>query len=248
MALASVTPWHADAAKKYIFTSWELGERNPQEVLKMADLFDRTACDGVGLKISGALPGYSVVNPRHVTEDTGWKYEEVAHFEPVFRDIVKHPSLRESMLLVDVAPRKRLNWKDDRAWAAFANNMGIQARLAKRGGLKGLITDVEDYHHQYQYIYADSDGDSYAAHCRLARKRGREVFGPVFAEYPDIVILTFQLLTGDVGYVTADPVAWMLEQQDLWPAFVNGILDVMPPEAKLALRSAASSDALRSVP
>ena len=33
---------NADAAKKYIFSSWELGDSTPQEILAHADEFDKT--------------------------------------------------------------------------------------------------------------------------------------------------------------------------------------------------------------
>ena len=35
------------AAKKYIFSSWELGDLTPEEILAHADAFDRTGCDNM---------------------------------------------------------------------------------------------------------------------------------------------------------------------------------------------------------
>lgn len=234
-ALAGAVGASAAAAPKYIYSGWDLGDVSPQEVLMMADKFDKAPCDGVALKIGGSMPGHDCFRYRHLATDPGWKYEEVAPFEPVFREIVKHPSLRESLLSFNMAPTNRLTWTDDAAWAAFAKNVAVMARLAKRGGLKGVITDFEDYWKQKQYRYdAGKDGGTYASACKLARQRGREVFRAMFGEYPEISILTFQLLTtGGVYCDRRDPVDEMIARRDLWPAFVNGILDVMPPTARL---------------
>lgn len=61
-----------------------------------------------------------------------------------------------------------------RSVRAFAKNVAVMARLAKRGGLKGVITDFEDYWKQKQYRYdAGKDGGTYASACKLARQRGR---------------------------------------------------------------------------
>jgi len=223
------------ANPKYIYTGWDLGDVTPQEVLSMADAFDKSACDGVALRIGGALPGRDGLRMRKIVGDPGWKYDEVKHFEPVFREIVKHPSLRESLLFLYMSPTNRLSWKDDLAWAAFAGNVAVHARLARRGGLKGVITDFEDYYRQKQYVHSpEKDGGTFAEACRLARRRGREVFKAAFAEFPEMSVLTFQLFTADTRYARRrDPVAMMVENRDLWPAFVNGILDVMPPTATI---------------
>lgn len=222
------------ASKKYIFAGWEFGDTTPEEVLLMADAFDRTACDGVALPIGGALPGCDGRSRRHVMNDPGWKYEDIAFLEPILRAIVEHPSLRESLLSVTLAPTNRLSWSDDRAWTAVAGSMGTLARLAKRGGLKGFVTDFEDYWRKKQYYFLfEQDGD-YRQTLKLARQRGREVFGAVFREFPEAVILSYQLFVLNLGCVRSDdPVGVMVDRESLWPAYLNGVLDVLPPTAKL---------------
>ena len=224
----------AAPTKKFIFASWELGDVTPQEILKHADEFDKTACDGLSLGLRAILPGAAHNNVRHVMEEPRWLDSEIDTLLPTFQELSKHPSMRHSFASVNAAPRKeRLAWTNDAAWALFADNMRANARFAKLAGFEGVLTDFEDYWRKKQYRWLPSDPDWEQAK-KLARQRGAEVFSAVFREFPDAAILTFQLLTTDTAYARQrDPRAYMEEKRDLWPAFVNGILDVLPPAAKL---------------
>lgn len=230
--LGCVFALSSPAAKKYIFSGWDLGDVSPQEVLMLADEFDKTACDGVTMPIGRVCPGWTGKRSREVMEDPGMKFSEFEFLVPVFRDIVKHRSLKESMILIHLAPVKRIAWTDDARWKTVAGNMATVAKLAKEGGLKGIVVDFEDYRRQFQYRLDPADGD-YAATCRLARRRAKEIFEAAFRQFPSMVVLSYQLLTMDPYYLNGDPVGHMIETRDLWPAFVNGILDALPPEAKL---------------
>ena len=48
---AAALALQVSAAKKYIFTGWALNDAGPQDILAYADLFDKTACDGVGVNL-----------------------------------------------------------------------------------------------------------------------------------------------------------------------------------------------------
>lgn len=225
----------ADSAKKYIFTSWELGDVSPEEVLLMADRFDATACDGVALYPETSLRGCDARRPRRVMTDPGVRDDEIAYLEPTLRSIARHPSLRESMLSFCLAPTNRIDWLDEAAWRRAGENLAAFARLAKRSGLKGFIIDGEDYWRQRQFFYRPSiDRGDYRTLCRAVRQRARDLCAPVFRAYPGITILSFQLLSTRADYHAGDDLAGrMVEMRDLLPSFVNGILDVMPPAAKL---------------
>ena len=232
---AAVTAASTFGAKKYIFASWEIGDVTPQEILAHADEFDKTGCDGLSFcMLRAILPGASVKNTRHVMEEPRWLDSELDAFAPVFSELAKHPSMRHSFFGVNAAPRKaRLAWTDDAAWALYAENVAAVARLAKKVGFDGLGTDFEDYWKKKQFRWQEGDPE-WAAAKAMARKRGREVFAGVFAAYPEITILSYQLLTTDTEYAkTDDPVQHMEEKRDLWPAFVNGIYDAITPGAKI---------------
>ena len=233
VALA-VSTAQATETKKFIFSSWELGDVTPQEILEHADEFDKTGCDGLSLGLRSILPGAAFNNQRHVMEEPRWLDSEIDALLPVYKELTKHPSMKHCFASCNTAARKeRLAWTNDAAWALFADNMRANARFAKLAGFDGILTDFEDYWRKKQYKWVEGDPD-YETAKKLARKRGAEVFGAVFKAFPDAVVLTFQLLTTDTEYARSrDPLALMEEKRDLWPAFVNGILDVIPPTAKL---------------
>ena len=234
-AAAVIAAANADAAKKYIFSSWELGDTTPQEILAHADEFDKTGCDGLSFgMLRTLLPGADGQHHRHLMEEPRWTDEELNAFAPVFSELAKHPSMQHSFFGVNTAPRKaRLAWTDDESWARYTDSISAVARLAKKVGFAGLITDFEDYWKKKQFKWQTGDPE-WAAAKALARKRGAQVFGGVFKAYPEATILSFQLLTTDTEYAkTDDPVALMEEKRDLWPSFVNGMLDALPPTAKL---------------
>ena len=230
---AAALALQVSAAKKYIFTGWALNDAGPQDVLAYADLFDKTGCDGVGVPLdpSGSP---TVMGRLRLTELPRWRDYDPSPILSVCREFARHPSLRHSFFFVNFAPRKeRLAWTNDAAWELLADNAATAARIAKDADFEGLIADFEDYwkKRQYRWQAADPAWDEARA---LARRRGREVFGGVFRAYPQITILSFQLLTTDTAYASCcDPVAYAEEKRDLWPSFVNGILDALPPTAKL---------------
>lgn len=246
------------ATKKYIFAGWDIGDASPQEILEHADKFDASGCDGVAVGIASAFPsaGQDIRKRLHVAELPRWRDEDVSSLKPVLKEFGNHRGLRHSFLRVNLAPRKvRLAWTDDTAWALFADNLATAARLAKEVSFDGLVVDPEDYQNKRQHKHAEGDLP-WEETKALARRRGREVFGKVFAEYPDATVLSFMLLTADSAYArTSDAAARMESKRDLWPSFVNGLLDAMPPTAKIVdgnencgyLAKASECDFYRSV-
>lgn len=217
--------------KKLIAHGWDLLAVTPEEVLAHADAFDQTAIDGVTLMINDKLADGRAISHTGVMNDPPWPREQLKGKIAVFREIVKHPSLRESFISSWWAPRKRLDWRDDAAWANFATNMATVAWLAKEGGLRGILVDAEDYPRTAQYYLKPGD-PSYDETAQLARRRGAEVFRAIFKEYPDVVFLSFWMLSLNPVYFGAvDPLGAARTRGDLWPWFVNGMLDVMPVTA-----------------
>lgn len=217
--------------KKYIGHGWDLLAVTPAEVLAHAAAFDRTGLDGVTLMINVKLPDGRTISHTNIMNDGPWPRAQLANQIDIFRAIVKHPSLRESFISSWWAPQKRLAWTDDAAWANFASNMATVAWLAKEGGLRGILVDAEDYPRSRQYMIQTGD-PAYDETAALARRRGAEVFRAIFKEYPDVTFLSFWMLSLSTRYCSAQqPMAAAKAQGDLWPWFVNGMLDVIPPTA-----------------
>ncbi len=222
----------APVKKKYIAHGWDLLWVSPKDVLANAEAFDDLAIDGVTLMINKKLANGRRISQESIMNDPRWPREELKDEIAVFREIVKHRSLKESFISSWWAPEKRLKWTDDAAWANFATNMATVAWLAKAGGLKGILVDAEDYPKTEQY-FRQADDPPYEELAQLARRRGAEVFKAIFDEFPDAVILSFWMLTlHDAYFESAEPMAMAQSHGDVWPWFVNGMLDAMPPTAR----------------
>lgn len=207
------------AGKKLIAHGWDTALLTPGEILANAERFDGSPFDGLGV----TLPG----NDRVMT-DAGWTKERFAADCETLRAAVRHPSLRESLLMINLAPQVHLAWTDDAAWARAAANLRAAGAIAKAAGLRGIMGDIEDYWKTRQFLHRANEMP-YAAAAALAHRRGQEVYRGLFEEYPDMLLLTFMYFTLDRAYsISADPAATMREKGDLLPAFLNGMLDVMP--------------------
>ena len=224
----------AASPRKFIFVGWDTGDLAPYEIVANAERLKATGCDGVGIyprvqKPEGSLKTRRAYPMGAETVDGA----SLAWMIPDLRKIAATPWLRETMFRVPGTAKKRLRWDDDAAWARYAANMGVIAATAKEGSLKGLILDSEDYFNERQYFLAPGEGD-FETVAKLARRRGREVWEAVFRAFPEAVVLTYQFLSIDREYkVAVDPVCEMRIRGDLWPMYCNGILDALPPGAKI---------------
>ena len=221
-------------SKKLMFVGWDTGDLTPAEIVRNADALYEAGADGVGIypRFKAANGGRTKrVSPMN--DERRLTAADVEWMLPSLREMVSKPGLSESMLRADGAPKKRVDWRDGAFWSRYAANMAVVAALARKGGLRGIITDFEDYCNQRQYVRQDGDppyDETYA----LARRRGAEVFGAMFREYPQMTLLTYQFISHETCYRDSlDPVGLMRDRGDLYPAFFNGILDAMPPGVKL---------------
>lgn len=132
------------------------------------------------------------------------------------------------------SPLGYMDWYDDAAWNAAIGNVADLAWLAKQATnahIKGISFDTETYNAK-QYQWRADSGHSFAEASAQVRKRGAQMMKAVTAEYPDITIWALWLFskTQMSGNVSAQLPS---EDYGLWPAFVNGWLDALPPQARL---------------
>ena len=137
-------------------------------------------------------------------------------------------------ILID---QRKPMWFDEDYWSNVAKNWALAAKLAKQIGMVGVCFDPEGYGiHPVQSYWKSSwwlkgGGKPKGgvvqppdlAHTEkdyldIARKRGQQVGEAVFKEFPEIILWSYY--------------AWSFGA-DLMGAFCNGILDVMPPKARL---------------
>ena len=218
-------------APKVVATGWDIACVPAAQIVEQADRFAKTGFDGISFKFEfGGMPLEDGGRAEDGSPCNGgvWAQSALDGYVPVFRKAVSLPCLRNSFVGFHFAPKRRIDWRDDKAWADVAVNMRRIAATAKRGGLKGMILDTEDYWRQRQYVHLATDG-SFDETMRLARRRGAEVFRGVFDEFPDITILAYWWLSHMREYAESyDAAADMRGLDDLFPAFTDGVLDVMP--------------------
>ena len=220
---------------KCIVSGFEIGRVSAEELLANVEALDKLPFDGVTVYVSRDLPDGTRLTRDRIMSDTNWTRENVAPLIPVLSKFRNHRSLRESLLTFRGTTTNHLDWTDDAAWARAGDNLAVLAWLAKESGLKGLVADLEDYYKLSQFVLRKGGKDPpYAVSKALARQRGREVYGKVFAVYPEITILFYQFLTAQFRYQPhRDPEEKAREFKDLLPSFCNGVLDALPPTAKI---------------
>ena len=238
IAYADATERVPPVAKKIVLYGWDTGEASLETVLANADKFAETGLDGISLIIKGNRAGiprksqtrdFAFVDPK-------WTKAEFAKQIDLLKQITAKPGLRHCYLQVDWSQKPRLKWADDAAWERAAHNMGILAWIAKEGRLDGFFIDHEDYQGTKQFEPCPEEGD-YTIISRLARKRGAQIVTAMAAENPSLHLVFFWLLSHStrwIGDPESDLAAIVAQRQDPWPAFVNGMLDALPPEMRLA--------------
>ena len=227
--------WVAVASTKVIFHGWDSMDVTPSELLANAEAVAACGSDGFAIPVILKAADGRSLNSCTLLSDARWAWQDVSPLVPTLREIVQKPGLKESLLHFWGMPRPRLAWTDDAAWATAANNLAVLARLAKEGGLKGLNLDAEDYYKTRQFFWLPEKDPDWNATVRLARRRGAEFFGAAFKAFPDMVLVSFFLfaLDPEYGRTEANPNLTLRRKKDLWPAFLNGLLDALPPTARI---------------
>ena len=232
--------------KKYVGLLFDVINTTPANILANADQFAEHApyLDGVAIAlrdVPAVAPDGTIVVSQHnsIMHPTHrWTRDAIKDQLPILKAIAQKPHLKESFLLFWQTPGHksiRLDWRDDKAWANYAENMANVAWLAKEAGLKGLMLDPEEYKLSLQYIHTGDD-PPFEECAKLARQRGREVFSRVFKEFPDAVIWSLWFFSRfswwlEKGGRQRNPLNYCDDSGELSQYYYNGMIDAMPPEA-----------------
>lgn len=224
----------ADVAvgKKVIGIGWCHNPVKVDDLIEHADSYAATGLDGVTIWMRGKDAAGNAVGMRQIWNE-GWEYGMFADMVPKLKRLTAHEAFRECFLATFRSPTKRVDWTDDVTWSRIAGNMRAAAAIARDGGCRGLSMDCEDYRKVRQFFRQPGEMP-YGELCALARRRGAQTFRGVFEEYPDVRILSFWFLSWLAPWHYGQDVRCLEHDRgDLWPAFVNGILDVLPPQARI---------------
>lgn len=125
------------------------------------------------------------------------------------------------------------DWFDDATWNKVLNNHKMLAWMAKNCGFKGLVFDAEPYNTTCSpFAYRNNSKHSFKETEAKVRERGREYIKALTSEYPDITIFCYVLI--DFYFKNANcPENAHVSRMALYPAFWNGMLEALPPGAKI---------------
>ncbi len=174
---------------------------------------------------------------RHAFSRDPWTWDEFAGSLENLKNT--HPTTcRENFLALYANPGD-VDWFDDEGWKEIVHHWRLMARLAHRGGLRGILYDAEPYtkpHSQFLYrAQPQHERHSFAEYCAQARRRGREVMEAVREEFPEITVFTYRLFSDMLGVLKSGDLMRGLETHTygLQPAFIDGWLDRMTPEMRV---------------
>ena len=219
--------------RKIILTGWEFSTLTPADYLANAEEFDKTPADGVVIYIQRNPKVGRDFDATDIMTGTLWTDENLSDLVEPMKKMTKHRSLRHSFIKSFRAPKGvRLDWRDEKAWGIVANNVAAVARLAKKVGFPGIQVDIEDYSKKRQFWRVETDPPLPELE-KIVRLRAREVGKAIFDAYPEVTVFSYFGLSEMFFLLPeSDVVSLARAKRDLLPAFLNGLLDVMPPTAR----------------
>ncbi|MGN0872059.1 MAG: hypothetical protein ACI4UV_12810 [Victivallales bacterium] len=212
------------ARKKLIDLSWnnptvDFLEKHLEEMEK------NTPLDGIVIRLWGKpeiVNGKKIIPGRMIWGKIPIKYESFKSTIEKYKRL-KFKKFTDNFFYYTVSPGDA-DWFSDADWKSVTNNAKVMAKVAKVCGLKGFLLDIEEYGSKFwNYNLLKTDKD-YDEACKKAFQRGQEWGDAVFGEFPDIVVFMPFMFTFRSG---------ALNEALLCNPFINGIIDVMPPQARL---------------
>jgi hypothetical protein len=191
---APATPTALSPDKKLIEWGWD--EPGPAYMRANAARMDRYGFDGVIFHADTPKGNFA-------WECWSAKRFEYADFAQSVADLqaCKFKRMTDNFLRFNVCPGD-VDWFDDAGFAVVVNNAKVAAKVAKEGGCKGFMFDVEMYGKPlFTYAaQAQKDSKSFAEYEAKVRQRGGELMRAINSEYPDItVLLTYAYTITGVG-------------------------------------------------
>ena len=220
------------AAPPLIVTGWD--SPTPAQFRQHLAEFEKLGLfEGTNIDPTRLLPDGKVVSAKDAFSREPWQWEE---FAPAVADLqaTKPTICRETFLMLYSNPGD-VDWFDDAGWREVVNHWRLLARLAKQGGLRGLLYDAEPYtkpHSQFRYgAQAGREKHDFAEYRAKARARGGEVMRAVAEEFPEVKIFCYRLFSDMLPMLDSGDLTRALEADTygLQPSFVDGWMDALPP-------------------
>jgi hypothetical protein len=232
LTLVVISTGFASAADKIIMTGWDSPTAS-QWRAQLPDVEKQAFFTGYVIKPTRLLNNKDTISWEVFTGDV-WHWNE---FKQTVADLsaVKPTIVKDNFLLVSANPGN-IDFFDDAAWVQIVDHFKILARVAKVSGLKGLAFDAEPYtppFKQFSYLSQSGNGvHSFEDYQAKAQQRGGEVLEAVQSEYPDIVILSYVLMSVLPVRQPPKPIDLSSNAYGLIPNFVDGMLDAAGPKVQ----------------
>jgi phage baseplate assembly protein gpV len=211
-AYKKVIEYRSDLTAQYIHDHWvELG-------------FDSHPMDGVSFYIN--WENSHAFDPRRVVS---W-----GEMSPEVLSDMSWGHFTDNYVLVQSTNDHGMSWFDDGQWATIASNMKMVSRATKLSGAKGIMLDPEYYgSNPWKYDGSLYPGKSFAEVQSMVRQRGAQWMAAVQSECPDITLYSTFLMSMPMLNTGGDVSKLSTMDYALLPAFENGMLDVLSPNATI---------------
>ena len=222
-------------SKKLIAIGWD--HPDSQRLRDHLSDLEKRPFDGVVLEVIGHTPDRKPVALQWAFGRDIWQRDWFREGVDQLR-ACKSTRLTNNFLTLLANPGD-VDWFDDAGWQNIVEHCRIAAGIAREAGLKGILFDAEPYtppHSQFDYAaQPQRKRHSFEEYCVKARQRGREVMQAVAREYPQITLLcAFMNSVNATATGRANPrLVLATEVYGLYPAFIDGWLDAVPPTVTL---------------
>ena len=212
-------------SKKLIEWGWD--EPDTKFMRQNVEKMEQLAFDGV---VFHALSNRGV---NLTWEMWGQRKFDLAEFQHAIDDLKATPfrRLTDRFLRVNVTPGN-VDWFDDQAWAVVSHNVGVAAQIAKQGGCKGFLFDVELSNNAQPFRYGTQkhrETKTFDQYRAKVRERGQEWMKAVNGPYPDITLL----LAYAYSITGGQPKDRVGANYGLVGDFLDGMLEACTPQTTL---------------
>ncbi len=231
-----------EIAKSKKLIEWGWDEPDTKFMRENIQKMEQLPFDGVVFHVIGEAdePIGAIMGDR-VSHDKGSNFcgkvwgsrrFELAAFQQSIEDLKATPfrRLTDRFLRLGVSPGD-VDWFDDQAWAVVIQNFTVAAQIAKQGGCKGFLFDVEQYGYPL-FAYEKqkhSKTKTFAEYEAKVHQRAHQWMEAVNAQFPDITILVTYMytVTGRRDKMFA------IAEYGLMAGFLDGMLDACSPQTKI---------------
>ncbi len=226
-----LAPGDGPPRKKLIELGWDIVDTAYLRK-HFAEMERNSPFDGAMIRVTGKTADGKPAHSEWCWDGTTW---DRASFQAAIDDLraCRWTKFTDNFVRLNCSPG-RIDWADDAGWKALAQKAGILAWVCRAGGLKGIALDPESYGERL-FRYKPGGKRSFPETVALARKRGAQVMRAIAAEHPSMTFLSLWLasLCMRAGRTAVPDDILISDGYGLWPAFLNGLLDAVPPAMTL---------------